>query len=489
MNIYKSSYCRCFQCPKMLWLNKNKPEFYVNEVNSRDVSVNSIIVKSYAKKFFTDFQVVENETPDKMFISTMNVIKSGASCIVDASFFINNIFSSVDFLEFNEDRSVNIYMVKASSSVHDIYFHEAAFQHYVVSLFNLRIKHVYLIHLNKRYFRLGDLEFRNLFLVTDITERVLDLSIDVKSNINQAKKILNEAIEPENDIGEHCFSPYSCGFFDYCSRNLPKPNIFNLSGVKRSSKIDNYNKGYVSFNELLKCDDLALSQKLQVEHEIYNKEPYIDKSMIRKFVSKFTYPIYFLDFESFQPPVPLYDNTHAFSQVVFQYSVHFIENDNDDAQHKEFLAYPGDDPRRALAENLCRDIPENVCVIAYNMGFEKGRIKELSELFPDLRNHLLSIYNNIHDIMIPFQNKWYYCRAMRGSYSIKAVLPALFPSEPSLDYRNLDGIHNGEEAALAFSKMADMDREEAEPIRRQLLKYCGLDTYAMVKIWEFLRNI
>jgi hypothetical protein len=123
------------------------------------------------------------------------------------------------------------------------------------------------------------------------------------------------------------------------------------------------------------------------------------------------------------------------------------------------------------------------------MGFEKGRIRELAQLYPDLQEHLMNIHDHIVDLMVPFQKKWYYCRAMEGSYSIKYVLPALFPCDPELDYHNLEGIHNGGEASAAFGNMANMTPEELEATRQQLLAYCCLDTYAMVKVWEKLKEV
>ena len=123
------------------------------------------------------------------------------------------------------------------------------------------------------------------------------------------------------------------------------------------------------------------------------------------------------------------------------------------------------------------------------MGFEKGRIKGLANLYPDLAEHLMNIHDNIQDLMIPFQKKYYYSKAMQGSYSIKYVLPALFPDDPSLDYHNLEGVHNGGEASATFKKMATMTPEELEEYRKHLLKYCGLDTFAMVKVWEKLNGV
>ena len=166
-----------------------------------------------------------------------------------------------------------------------------------------------------------------------------------------------------------------------------------------------------------------------------------------------------------------------------------IEKNGGELKHTENLAYPGTDPRRTLAEQLCKDIPLGVCTVAYNMGFEKARIKEMASIFPDLECHLMDIHDHICDLMTPFQQKWYYTKAMQGSYSIKFVLPALFPNDPSLDYHNLEGIHNGEEAASTFLAMWNMSEQEIEEWRGHLLKYCRLDTFAMVKIWERLCEV
>jgi len=157
--------------------------------------------------------------------------------------------------------------------------------------------------------------------------------------------------------------------------------------------------------------------------------------------------------------------------------------------HKEFLGVSGEDSRRKLAEQLCVDIPKDKCVTAYNKAFECSRLTELSESFPDLSEHLLNIRDHIVDLLVPFQSGWYYVPAMGGSFSIKSVLPALFPDDPELDYHNLEGsVHNGGEAMSIFPKIKDMAPEEQLLARRSLLKYCELDTYAMVKVWQKLKE-
>ena len=176
-----------------------------------------------------------------------------------------------------------------------------------------------------------------------------------------------------------------------------------------------------------------------------------------------------------------------YEQIPFQYSLH-IESENGNLEHREYLADPGTDPRRKLAEQLANDIPDDVCVLAYNMSFERRVIKALAEQYDDLSEHLLKIRDNIRDLMIPFQKHYYYREAMQGSYSIKYVLPALFPNDLELDYHNLEGIHHGGEASAAFLEMRKMSQAEMKMTRENLLKYCGLDTYAMVKVLGKLKE-
>ena len=190
-----------------------------------------------------------------------------------------------------------------------------------------------------------------------------------------------------------------------------------------------------------------------------------------------------------QPVIPLFPGTKPYQQIPFQYSLHYIKSAGGPLLHKEFLAESGENPLQAIAEALCRDIPMNVCVTAYNKSFECSRIKELAGMFPDLSEHLLDITENIKDLLDPFQAGHYYNRAMGGSFSIKSVLPAIFPGDPELNYHNLEGVHNGSEAMTIFPRIKDMPAEEQKKARHNLLKYCELDTYAMVKVWGELVRV
>ena len=216
----------------------------------------------------------------------------------------------------------------------------------------------------------------------------------------------------------------------------------------------------------------------------------INKQSIESLLSTFRYPLYFLDFESYQQSIPTIDGTRPYQQICFQYSLHYYLEDGGKLYHKEYLSSDYcDNPMYDLCKQLCQDIPMNSCVIVYNQSFEKSRLNEMANLFPEFSKHLLNIRDNIVDIMVQFYNQDYYMKEMGGRWSIKVVLPALFPNDASLDYHNLEQVHKGDEASNAFLSLKDLNEEDRKILRSNMLKYCELDTYAMVKIYEKLKKL
>ena len=210
----------------------------------------------------------------------------------------------------------------------------------------------------------------------------------------------------------------------------------------------------------------------------------IDRKAVAKFLDGLSFPLYSLDFETFQPAVPPFDGVRPYQQIPTQYSLHVLREPGAELEHHEFLAEAGKDPCRAVAERLVADIPMGVCTLAYNMTFEKGRISELAAAFPDLSEHLLAINAGMDDLLKPFSSGAYYARAMGGSNSIKRVLPALFPDDPELDYHSLDGVHNGSEAMAVYADLVNMASEEAARTRENLLRYCEPVSYTHLDVYK-----
>jgi len=494
MNLSKSKYTTTWQCPKALWMKKYKPEELLIDENIKARMAAGNEVGDLAMSLFGDYIDVTEYKDDKIDLNRMiektnEEMKKGTQNICEASFLYNGLYCAVDILRKEED-GYSIYEVKSSThDDKDVYFADIAYQKYVLEHCGISVINTYLVVINNEYVYDGTLKVNELFRITDVKEGVEDQYLNVEMNLKTAKKILQSDTEPDIDLDLHCNKPYRCGFWKYCSRNLSNPSVFNLYRIKFKDAISFYKEGITSYDQLEADSRIKnLTQLKQIDYELHDKGIYTDKAVISEFLDQCTYPLYFLDFETEQPVIPKYIGTKPYQQIPFQYSLHYIEKEGGELKHKEFLGISGQDPRRALAEQLCEDIPYDVCTMAYNKMFECGRIKELAKSFPDLADHLLNIERNIIDLLDPFRQGGYYCKAMGGSFSIKSVLPAMFPNDPELDYHNLEGVHNGGEAMSVYPKIQYMDEDEQKIARHNLLKYCELDTYAMVKVWRALRG-
>ena len=493
MRLSKSKYCRLWQCPKQLWLDTYHPELQAEDLSREDRMAAGNEVGDLAMGMFGDFtEVTVLKADGRLDISAMidktrECVAAGVENICEASFSFDGLYCAVDILR-KQDGGYAIYEVKSSTHEQEIYGVDIAYQKYVLKHCGVTVTGTYLVCINSDYIRGETLDITRLFRIVDMTPWVELETPLISSRLALAEKTLASPDEPTCDIGEHCTDPYDCAYWEYCSRHLPKPSVFDLYRLSGKKKFEYYRKGMVSYEDMLAAPKLNEKQLRQIQFQLTDCGDHIDQGGIQDFLNTLSYPLYFLDFETMQPVIPLYPGTKPYQQIPFQYSLHYIEEPGGELKHKEFLAESGPDPRRAIAESLCRDIPRNVCVTAYNKGFECGRLKELATHFPDLAGHLLNVQDNIRDLLTPFQSGYYYNRAMGGSFSIKIVLPALFPDDPSLDYHNLEGVHNGSEAMTIFPKIKDMPPEEQVITRKQLLAYCKLDTYAMVKVWEALRE-
>ena len=491
MYLSKSKYCRLWQCAKQLWLDANHPELQTEDPSREDRRTTGNEVGDLAMGLFGDYTEVtvlkDDGRPEisAMIEKTKACVAAGMENICEASFSYEGLYCAVDILR-RQDGGYAIYEVKSSAHEAEIYGVDIAYQKYVLEHCGVTVTGTYLVCINSDYIRGEELDITQLFKIMDMTDWVALETPLIPSRLKLAEKTLASKEEPICDIGEHCTNPYDCAYWAYCSRHLPTPSVFDLYRLSGKKKFEYYRKGLVSYEDLLAVPKLNEKQLRQIQFQLKDCGNHIDKGGIQDFLNTLSYPIYFLDFETMQRVIPQFPGTKPYQQIPFQYSLHYIEEPGGELKHKEFLAESGVDPRRNIAERLCRDIPWNVCVTAYNKGFECGRLKELAAQFPDLAGHLLNIQDNIRDLLTPFQSGYYYNRAMGGSFSIKSVLPALFPDDPSLDYHNLEGVHNGSEAMTVFPKIKDMTPEEAAETRKHLLAYCKLDTYAMVKVWEAL---
>lgn len=490
MGLSKTRYCKYLKCPKALWLSVNKSE--LNAKNTAPMR-NGISVGELAKGYlgsFEDATVLKDDGEQDrpaMIQRTQELLAKGTATICEAAFSYNGCYCAVDLLHEEAD-GYAMYEVKSAGELNPKYLPDVAYQKYVLEHCGIKVVGTYLVHLNKGYVFDGTLDLKKLFTAEDVWDAIKPYEADLEPTIAKAEAILASDAEPEIALDIKC---EGCDYYKYCACSVPYPSVLDLSLC--GERWDLFHQGIVTYQDLKRSGKKIKEgrQRLQVEHELAELPAEVKKEELRQFLSTLTFPLYFLDFETYQVVVPDIVGTHPYQALPFQYSLHVVKSENAEAEAYAFLAEPKGDPRRALAQSLVSHIPKDVCVLAYHASVERGIVDKLAEHFQDdpaLSEALKNISANILDLETPFKpNKnFYYCRRMGKYSSIKKVAPALYPDDPSMDYGNLEGVHDGMQAMNAFPQMKYMTAGEQEEMRRQLLDYCGLDTYAMVKIWRRL---
>ena len=485
----KSTFIRGLQCEKSLFLYKH----HYRLKDPTPPSLQAVFdqgtnVGLLAQELFPNGVDASPENHFKMVESvgkTLNFISQGETIIYEATFLYNNILAALDILV-KDQEGWKAYEVKSSTKVSDTYIKDAAIQYYTITNSGIELKDISIVHINNLYVRDGELDIQQLFTIESVYDEVLEFLPRIPNEVRRLKNVIESSEAPQIDIGPHCSDPYDCDFKGTCWKHVPEYSVFNISRLNKDKKFDLYNKGVITLDQIdLSQTDLNPNQVLQVQSEVEGTT-YIDKDEIRNFTNGLNYPLYFLDFETIGPAVPKYNGSRPYQQLVFQYSLHFKYSLDSDVIHREYLADPTKDPRIGFMEQLIEDCGNSGDILVYNIGFEKGKLNDLLEVFPQYSNELRGIVNRLKDLMVPFQNKWYYTPEMKGKYSIKYVLPALVPE---LSYDDLE-IKEGGTASNTFLSIVNGTFEgDIEKTRRQLLEYCKLDTYAMVKILDKLLQI
>ena len=497
MYLSKSRYIQVWSCPKGAWIRKYHPEAVPQDENKLARFRTGDEVGDLARGLFGPYKNVtvlkEDGSPDlpQMIEKTASEMRQGTDVICEAAFSFEGLYCAVDLLRRDGQKGGwEIYEVKSSSDgLQDKYIADVSYQKYVLEHCGVKVTGVYLVCINTSYvLEKSGLDVNAFFRINDLWDQACaEQENTVPAVLREAERVLESGDEPDTDLTENC---RDCELFNWCGRNLPAPNVFSLYRLQKKKMIEYYREGLVSFEDLDRAGVIRNpTQKRQIDYWLSDLGTYTEPEKIRGFLDGLSYPLYFLDFETMMPAVPFCVGTRPFAQIPFQYSLHYIRQEGGELMHSEFLAESGTDPRRAVAEALCRDIPADACVTAYNKQFECARLHELAACFPDLAEHLLAIERNIRDLLDPFRKGWYYRREIGGSFSIKSVLPAICPDDPELDYHELDGVHNGTEAMSIFPEIQYMPPAEQEKARRSLLAYCRLDTLAMVKVWEELKRV
>tara|TARA_B100000965_G_scaffold123208_1_gene101944 strand:- start:462 stop:1940 length:1479 start_codon:yes stop_codon:yes gene_type:complete len=425
---------------------------------------------------------------------TMEAINTGAEVIFEGSFLVGDVFIRVDVMQKTKS-GWDIYEVKSSSDIKTIHKEDASIQWYVLNqIEQINLREMYVITLNKEYYKEKELDLEEVFRkhppLTEYVNSNLEETSKTLKNLRKVSKLDEPPLE--RIPGSSC-SKQNCSLKHYCwpEGHDKKNSVFKLFNMHSKKKFGLYDEGIDTFEKIKELEGFSKIQQMQIEATLKNK-PIIDKEIINDFISKVEYPISYFDFETYSEPIPSHIGQKPNDKVPFQYSLHIQDSLNSsvdsDGAHYKFLADHTKDPRREIAESMLKDIPETGSIITYYQHFEKGRIKDLAKFCPDLSDELLSLNDRILDLMHPFSKGGYYHPDFEGKVSIKKVLPALCKDDKKLDYKNLN-IKDGGEASSTFRALKEKTAEEAAEIRKDLLEYCFLDTYAMYAIYKKLQAL
>jgi hypothetical protein len=494
----KSKLMNYRQCAKRLWLEVHEPELRMDSESAQAAFATGFQVGELARQLYDPkergvmmdpfkegWEKTFDRTKDELARHLRPVFEAGfqtrdqsALCMADVLLPVAGGWRMIEvksstYKENGQGRP------DIKAVLHD----DVAVQAYVSRSAGLALERVTLALINSGWVYPGDGDYRGLFKEVDLTGEVRDRADEVRGWIREAQAIVALPREPDLRTGGHCHDPYECGYLPYCQAQepqteypvawLPRPT----TKLKDFAEVHRARHGVTDMRDV--PDGLLNETQRRVKQVTLTGQPFFDRQGAARAVAK-TLPAYFLDFESIQFAVPRWKGMRPYQQTVFQFSVHRLSRTGELAQ-TSFLDLSGADPSSACAQALLAACGERGPIYVYNQAFEKTRIGELAERFPAMKRGLLALNERIVDLL-PVAREHYYHPSQQGSWSIKAVLPAMFPD---LSYDELDGVQDGGGAQAAYLEAIHPDTtpQRQEEIRRQLLDYCALDTYATVKLW------
>jgi hypothetical protein len=479
----KSKYLTGLQCPKYLWTQFREPEG-IPEPNTATQYMfrQGHLVGDLAKQLFPN----GIDIPTDSFMGNVRQTKQllqQRNPIFEAGILAGNIYARVDVLNPAGEDQWDIVEVKASTSIKEIHIEDVSFQKYCCNKLGLKIRKCFLVHINNQYVKDGEIDPGQLFIQRDISDEVRGAIQGIEDRINSMSRIISSYERPEVTIGKHCNDPYGCPINE-CWDILPEGNVFDLyRGGSRS--VDLFSRGILAIKDIPAGYKLTAAQKVQRTCEIKGLT-HINNTKIADFLGTLRYPLYYLDFETIGPAIPMFNGTRPYQPIPFQFSLHVAKDESSSPVHFSFLADGTDDPRPALLVALEKVLGNTGSIIVYNQGFEEGILAECARAFPEYGGRVNRVRSRLVDLLKPFSKFHYYNPLQKGSASLKSVLPAVTG-------RNYDGleINDGQDASIAFQAVTygEVSREETNKVRAYLEKYCALDTEGMIWIVDKLREM
>ena len=492
MTLTKSEYLLFLKHRAWLWLKKyDRAKLPPVDANTQAIFDAGNKLEDYAEKLFPGATRLGFENYNEyttLAQRTKKAISEGAKVLFQARFDAGNLICLTDVVEFTSPKSLNLYEIKSSTKPKDEHEYDLAFQCEVLQGAGYTVEKVFVMHVNREYVRQGVIDPSQLLTTVDISEKVRAKAELTKQHIQDAFRVMESQTIPD-------ISPRFCrlqSLQDWLPifrslREVPECSIYDLASIdaKLVGLLEDQEIQYLK--EI--PDSIPLSEKqLRQVQAVKNATHAVQKENIKKFLDSLEYPLYFFDYETCADVIPPYDGVRPYQQVPSQYSLHIVECPGGDVRHTEYIHRTPDHPGEALSAALQKDIGPTGSVIVWYAPFETGRNAELGELLTSYTDFFLNLNGRVVDLMLPFSEGMYVDPKFMGSASIKKVLPVLVPE---LSYKKL-AVQEGLTAQRLWMEAVLQGKgspTEQEQLFSDLLTYCELDTFAMVKIYEKLLQI
>lgn len=467
----KTEYLRFRSCPNEFWLKANMPLLFTFEET-------------------LEYQHLRQQGYEvERYVKMLDRFQPNADISIDFQriFQTNELYARSDAtLTDNVTGVIDIYEIKAASSVKPEHLDDVAFQKVTAERAGFTVRNCHVITMNGDYVRSGEIDPEQLFIINDVTATIGEIIPETEKQIEAARVYVDS--EPVPSLVDYCQdNKLDCRFIKLHFPGLPEYTVFDIAFLKNDKRRELLSQGIVAITDV--PDDFKLSDKQRIQvNAAKSNAIIIEREKIAERMDAWQYPLHFLDYETFAYAIPQFDGIKPFQQMCFQYSLHTIFEPGGEPQHRQFLSHGDDDPPRALAADLKAAMSDGIgTVLVWFEGFEKARNNEMAEMFPEYANFFAEVNDKTYDLMKIFADKLYIHPDFKGRSSIKKVLPVLVPE---LKYTDLD-IGDGLTATIKWFHAAkrDMPAEDREKIFGDLEAYCFQDTLAMVKIVEVLERI
>jgi hypothetical protein len=475
------------QCFKRLYLECHSPELADPIAPAQQALFDSgTAVGELARQLFPGGRLIDEPyyAHIRALASTLEAIADqDVPTIYEAAFAFEGIRIRVDVLSPSGGDTFDLIEVKSSTSVKPEHIRDAAIQLHVVEGSGIPVQRVFLQHIDNSYvYQGGAYDLSDLFHLEDITYLARAFLSSIPGSLAEMWNVLHQDEVPSIDIGDQCGRPYRCPFYGYCRQGAPEHHIEQLPRARVELKERLRGAGILDIRDIPTDFPTLTATQQRIRDAVVTRRPYVGPELSVA-LDQVAYPLHFLDFETFGPALPAFPGTRPYQAIPFQWSLH-VRDSTGNLDHAAFLHDGSGDPRKAFTESLVESIGPDGRIVVYS-SYEETVMKQLAREFPKYKERLLALCDRLFDLLAVVRAHYYH-PDFHGSYSIKAVLPALVPD---MRYSGLE-IQEGSIASAAFAQIIAPNTAEAERerIRNALLDYCQMDTLAMVRILETLQG-